>query len=123
METLFQESVQAFAHELDNTVPVGRTGFLRQSLMASTTGLPRVSSAGPIEGQSYTVDFAAIEAAIFEAAEKRGSVFLGYTARYAEFLEFGTQHIAPRGWVRAAVQRWPDIVENKAGEVKRQFGL
>jgi hypothetical protein len=85
------------------------TGFLRASLMASTSAMPRINpSARPTEGGTYQV--ADISAALlnFQMGE---TLYIGYTASYAAYREYGTRGQPPDAFVRLAAQRWPATVK------------
>ena len=127
-ERIFKESVQELANRVQTTRSAGGrmrvdTGFLRASLMASTTAMPLIDpKMGPVEGQAYVFDAGVIEA-IIAGSELGDTIYLGYTAAYATHREYGARGQAPDAFVRTAAQQWPQIVDEKAAELKSRLGL
>ncbi|GAA2867457.1 hypothetical protein GGQ99_001291 [Aminobacter niigataensis] len=120
LEAVFKEAAQELVSQLNQLVPVGETGFLRSSLMASTTAMPSLTRANP--GISVPGDLGDI-LLVINSADLGDTIYLGYTADYAAFVHFGAQGRSPRPWVTMVAQRWETIVAEKAGEVKRRLGL
>lgn len=127
-EAIFKESVQELVAEAQKPRSVGGhmrvdTGFLRASLLASTSAMPVINPAArPVEGKSYGYDGSEISAVI-AGSELGQTIHLGYTASYAAFREFGSNGQAPDAFVRSAAQRWPQIVNAKTNELKSRLGL
>lgn len=134
-EAILKESAQELAEEADGLLvdliyrapvsPSGyrRTGFLRSSLMASTASMPAINPmANPAENGTYTFDGAEISAVI-AGAELGRPIYMGYVASYAAFQHYGANGRPGRPWVELAAQRWPQIVEKKANELKARLGL
>jgi hypothetical protein len=127
-EAVFKESVQELANRVQTTRNAGGrmrvdTGFLRASLMASTSAMPLIDpKKGPVEGQTYAFDAEVIEAVI-AGSELGDTIYLGYTAAYAAHREYGARGQAPDAFVRTAAQQWPQIVDEKAAELKSRLGL
>lgn len=119
LEAVFKESAQELVSQLTELAPVD-TGFLRASLMASTTAMPQMTRANP--GAPVPQDLGDI-VLVIAGAEIGDTLFLGYTSNYAGHVHFGTQGRAPRPWVTMVAQRWIAIVEAKAAEVKARLGL
>ncbi|GAA2817231.1 bacteriophage HK97-gp10 putative tail-component [Aminobacter aminovorans] len=120
LEAVFKEAAQELVSQLNQLVPVGETGFLRSSLMVSTTAMPTLTRANP--GMSVPADLGDI-LLVINSADLGDTIYLGYTANYAAFVHFGAQGRTPRPWVTMVAQRWEMIVAEKAGEVKRRLGL
>jgi hypothetical protein len=120
LEAVFKEAAQELVSQLNQLVPVGETGFLRSSLMASTTAMPTLTRANP--GMSVPADLGDI-LLVINSADLGDTIYLGYTANYAAFVHFGAQGRTPRPWVTMVAQRWEMIVAEKAGEVQRRLGL
>jgi hypothetical protein len=97
-----------------------RTGFLRASLLASSSAMPALNRSNP--GAAATPDFGQIEAVI-AGSDLGDTIYLGYTAEYGAHVHYGANGQAPRPWVTMAAQRWPAIVDAKAAEVRQAFGL
>lgn len=127
-EAVFKESVQEVVSEMQTPRAMGGrmrvdTGFLRASLMGSTSMMPPINpSAKPVEGQAYGYDAGSIEAVI-AGADLGQTLFFGYTAAYAGHREYGARGQAPDAFVRTAAQKWPQIVDAKAAELKSRLGL
>ena len=119
LEAVFKEAAQELVSQLSQLAPVD-TGFLRASLMASTTAMPRLNRANP--GMAMPADLGGIMLVI-NSADLGDTIYLGYTANYASFVHFGAQGRAPRPWVTMVAQRWEMIVAEKATEVRRRLGL
>ena len=127
-EAIFKEAAQAVVEEMQTPVSEGGrmrvdTGFLRNSLMASTAAMPPiVKGKVPAEGASYGFDMGQVEAVI-AGAELGQTLYFGYTAAYSLAREFGANGQPPDGFVRSAAARWPSIVDEKARELKGRLGL
>ncbi len=133
-EAIFHESAQQLAHEADQllsqSVYAGpqspnyrRTGFLRASLMASTSQMPSINPAAePAEGGSYTYSGAEISAVI-AGSEIGRPLYYGYVAAYAAHVHYGTSKMVGRPWVTMTAQRWPAIVARAEAELKARLGL
>ena len=135
-EAIFKEAAQELADQVDQTLvqmvygapvsPSGyrRTGFLRSSLMASTTSMPVINAAANPAGEgSYTYNGEEI-AAVIAGAELGGPpIFMGYVAAYSGMVHAGVNGRPPRPWVTLAAQRWDSIVADKAAELKKRLGL
>jgi hypothetical protein len=134
-EAVFKESAQELAQLVDAILvqlvysqpisPSGyrRTGFLRSSLMASTSQMPTINpAANPAEGASYAYNGEEI-AAVIAGAELGDTINMGYVAAYSAMVHYGANGRAPRPWVTLAADRWPMIVDAKAAELKSRLGL
>ncbi len=100
-----------------------KTGFLQESLMASTATMPSIKAASrPVEGRTYKFDFGIIEAVI-AGASLEDDLYFGYTAAYAGHQEYGAQGRPGVGFVRLAAQNWPVHVNRNAETVRKAFGL
>lgn len=132
LEVIFKESAQELVSQLDqllvdmvyNGPPAAsgykRTGFLRASLMASTTAMPTLSRANP--GVSVPADLGDV-ILVINGADLGDVLYLGYTANYAAYVAFGARGAAPRPWVDLVAQRWIMIVDEVAARVKQRLGL
>ncbi|RVH12770.1 HK97 gp10 family phage protein [Sinorhizobium meliloti] len=127
VEAIFKEATQEVVEEMQRPVGQGGrmrvdTGFLRASLLASSTSMPAISAAKPVEGGTYTPDFGQVEAVI-AGADVGDTLYFGYTASYAGYREYGANGQPADGFVRLAAQNWPIIVDRKAAELKARLGL
>ena len=119
---VLREASRGVAHEV--TLPKDEggpmpvvTGNLRNSLAASTTGMPPVRWGRRIKGA--TSDFAPNQGqieAVIGGAEIGQTVFLGFQAPYAQRVE------RVHGFVRLTAQRWTEIVEQAVRTVKGWTG-
>lgn len=134
-EAILKESAQELASEGDQLLvdlvyrapvsPSGyrRTGFLRASLMASTSGMPAINPAAqPAENGNYSFDAAEITA-VLASAQIGQTIYMGYVAGYAAHVHYGANGRPGRPWVELAAQRWPQIVDRKTRELKTRLGL
>lgn len=130
-EAIFKASAQALASEMTDLVTqlvyqspespdYRRTGFLRASLVASTSAMPVLSLSNP--GGSFVTDQGAIELVI-AGSELGDTIYLGHTARYGAYVHYGANGRPARPWVDMAAQRWQAIVSEKAAELRRRLGL
>lgn len=119
LEVVFKESAQELVSQLTELAPVD-TGFLRASLMASTSAMPQLTRVNP--GVPVPSDLGDI-VLVINGADLGDTIFLGYTANYAAYVHYGARGNPPRPWVTMAAQRWESIVASKAAEVKARLGL
>ena len=119
LTAVFRQSAQAVAGEVKKPVAAGgnmrvKTGFLRASLMASTSQMPSINpEAKPATGaadNSYSEDQNVT--LIIAGADIGQTIYLGFTAAYARPREYED------GFVRLTAQRWPQIVEECARLIK-----
>jgi hypothetical protein len=131
LEAVFKESAQELVSQLDQLLAdevyakpqapgYKRTGFLRASLMASTSVMPTLSRANP--GAPVPADLGDV-ILVINGADLGDTIYLGYTANYAAYIHYGANGTTPRPWVTMVAQRWVMIVEAKAAEVKSRLGL
>jgi len=131
IEAVFRESVQELVEQADQlltqmvyeTPPAAsgykRTGFLRSSVQISTASMPLANRP---QGTPDTGYMAEIEAQI-EGAEVGVTLYVGWTANYSGFVHYGANGTPPKPWVSLVAQRWQQIVDAKAAELKsRLFG-
>jgi hypothetical protein len=117
MTAVFRESAQRVASISSNGVPVD-TGFARASVRASLSEMPQIIDGSKGEaGQSYPFDMGNVTLTIADA--KIGDhIFIGWTAGYVIYLEYGHSKQAPAGFVRLAAEQWPQIVSEVTAEAK-----
>lgn len=127
-EAIVKESAQEVVSKMQTPRGAGGrmrvdTGFLRASLLASTTAMPQiVPGSHPAPGSAHAYDGVSIEAVI-AGSELGQTLFFGYTAGYAAHREFGARGQPPDAFVRTAAQMWPAIVGEKTAELKSRLGL
>lgn len=119
LDIVFKEAAQEVVSQLNLLTPVD-TGFLRASLRASTSAMPALSLANP--GGTFTADSGEI-VLVIAGAELGDTIYLGYTAKYGAYVAYGANGRPGRPWVDMVSQRWAQIVQQKAAEVKSRLGL
>lgn len=119
-QLIFQESAQELVSQMTALVPVD-TGFLRASLRASTTAMPVMSLENPGAG-AFNLDAGEISLVI-AGADIGDTIYLGYTANYGAYIHYGANGRAGRPWVAMVAQRWQQIVNEKAAEVRSRLRL
>lgn len=132
LDVIFRESAEELVRVMDLLLveavyyrppaPSGyrRTGFLRASLVASTTAMPMLTRDNP--GAAVPADLGDV-VLVINGAELGDTIYLGMTAKYAPMVHYGANGVAGRPWIDMAAQRWPQIVAQKASEVKTRLGL
>ena len=126
LRAVFRESVKRTVTIMQT--PVGRggnmpidTGFLRASIRASLTVMPTLNMVRGADAV-WTYDQNQIVLTI-AAAELGQTVYIGYTANYAGYIEFGTKFMPPRGYVANAVRQWPHTVTQVVADLKNRVAL
>src|SRR5690242_9302067 len=104
---VFRESTQRVASKAANGVPVD-TGFARASVRASLESMPQGDQEKPKGVQAVPFDFSDVVLTIAKA-ELDDTIYIGWTANYAIYLEYGHSAQAPAGFVRIAAEQWPQI--------------
>lgn len=127
LRAVFRESTQRVASKAANGVPVD-TGFARASVRASLESMPLADMQAPpkppghVQGQViYPYDGSEITLTIAHA-ELKDTIFIGWSANYAIYLEYGHSNKAPSGFVRIAAEQWPQIVAEVSAELKGRIG-
>lgn len=121
MEAVWKESSQRTVSLAQSYVPVD-TGFLRASVRAAIDSMPPIEAGSrPVDGGAYNYTGAQITGVI-SGAELGQTIFVGYTAGYAGFVEYGTSRMAPRAFVGRAAEQWSITVSQVAGELKGRAG-
>lgn len=94
------------------------TGFLRRSLMESTSAMPRINpKAVPGEVANYSAPPAV--SLVIAGWEMGQPLYMGFTAAYAAYREYGTSSQPPDAFVRTAAAQWRQIVSRNAAKVRR----
>lgn len=127
LEAVFKESVQELASVASLPRSAGGrmrvdTGFLRASLMASTSQMPSINPAArPVDGATYVPD-GQVELVIL-GADIGQTIYMGWTASYAAHREYGANGQPGDHFLETAAQQWPAIVDRTAAQVKSRLGL
>lgn len=112
---VWQLSVLQLAHIMNlpegrgGNMPV-RTGFLRSTLVASTSPIAIASAERPDDRGPYVYNPVAVERVVM-GAKVGERLYIGYLADYVWAAEFGTRNYAGHAFQRLAVQRWDGIVQ------------
>lgn len=115
MLAVYKGSVQEFVSRAQARCPID-TGFARASIRVSTESMPQIdplSRGNP--GVSYTYDPSQIILQI-NSLQPGQTAYIGWTANYVIFLEWGHSKQAPSGFIGVTALEWPQIV---AGEIEK----
>lgn len=123
---VFRDSSQsvsdAMTDNLSGVLVNVQTGFLRASQQASLEAMPQIEAKGyPDPGASYQFDAGEI-ALVIANAQLGDTIYLGFTAAYGPFVEYGTSKMAGRGFVRLAAIQWDGVVTRSAAAAKSRVG-
>ncbi len=122
-EAVFHESAERVVAEMQKPMGEGGrmrvdTGFLRASLMASTSQMPAIRpNAKPVPDQKYGFDMGPISLVI-NGADLGATIYAGYVAGYAIYREYGANGQAPDAFVRTAAAKWSQIVSEVIKDAK-----
>ena len=127
LTAVMRESTQRTVSEAQANVPVD-TGFLRASVRASLEAMPpqqetpgHVEGRAPHSGPLFSYDGSDVVLTIANA-KLDDTIYIGWTANYAAFVEFGTSRMAPRAFLRSAAEQWPQTVKQVSEELKSRAG-
>jgi hypothetical protein len=132
LEAVFKEAAQELVSQMDQLLadmvydapPAAsgykRTGFLRASLMASTTAMPQLTRDNP--GVSVPADLGDV-VLVINGADLGDTLFLGYSAGYSYHVFAGANGQPPKPWVTLAAQRWTSIVDEVSARVRQRLSL
>ncbi len=131
IEAVFRESVQELVEQADQILTqmvyeappalsgYKRTGFLRSSVKVSTASMPLANRP---QGTPHTGYMTEVEVQI-AGADLGETIYVGWTANYAGYVHYGANGMSPKPWVSLVAQRWQQIVDAKASELKSRLGL
>lgn len=115
MMAVFKGSAQEFVSRAQARIPVD-TGFARASVRASLEEMPLINElAHGDKNKNYSFDLSQIVLTI-NAAKPGQTIYVGWTANYVIFLEWGHSDQAPNGFLGVTALEWPQIV---AGEIEK----
>lgn len=121
MLAVYKGSTQEFVSRAQSRIPVD-TGFARASIRASLESLPKIDpKLRGIPGQSYSVDLSQIVLTI-NSAKLGQTVYVGWTANYVQYLEWGHSDQAPNGFIGITALEWPQIVAGEIAKAKVAVG-
>lgn len=119
MTAVFRQSAQEVAEQVKRTRSEGghmrvKTGFLRSSLMASTSQMPGINPMAKPADDAADNSFAPDPGVtlVIAGADIGQTIYLGFTAAYARPREYQD------GFVRLTAQRWKQIVEESVALIK-----
>lgn len=95
-----------------------KTGFLRASLMASTSAMPLIdpNAKPPSNAADDSYDWDSNQVNLVIAGSDIGqTIYFGFTASYARYREYED------GFVRLAAQRWQQIVDANAAKAIKAY--
>lgn len=121
MEAIWKEASQRTVSLAQSYVPVS-TGYLRASVTAAIDSMPPIQSGSRPAGGSYNYTGAQITGVI-SGAELGQTIFVGYTAGYAGYVEYGTSRMAPRAFVGRAAEQWSITVSQVVGDLRGRAGV
>ncbi len=120
MTAVFRESTQRTVSLAQSRIPVD-TGFARASIRASLQSMPPIESGSRGTGQGYAYDPSAVTVTI-NGAQLGQTIYVGWTAGYVGYLEYGHSKQAPSGFVGIAALQWQATVSAVTQELKGRAG-
>lgn len=118
---VFRESSQRLISKMQYRIPVD-TGYARASIRVSLESMPQIDPSSRGErGGSYTYDGGEAATTIADATVN-DTIYVGYTACYVQYLEYGHSKQAPTGFVGVSAMEWPQIVAEVSAELKDRIG-
>jgi hypothetical protein len=125
---VFREATKKVVRQAQTGIPhiPVDTGFARASIRASLSSMPlidpsmaapHVKGREPRSGEIYPYDDSDVVLTI-ASANLEETIYIGWTANYVVFLEYGHSQQAPSGFVRLAAEQWPQIVSDTVNELK-----
>jgi hypothetical protein len=117
IEAVFKESTKRVVSEAQARIPVD-TGFARASIRGSLSDMPQIdpSMSRPKEGGSFSDSGEWVTT--IASARLGDTIYVGWTANYVIYLEYGSSSQAPSGFVRIAALQWQQIVAQVTAEAK-----
>lgn len=114
---VFRESVQRLVAEMQKPVARGGnmpvdTGYLRNSLLGSTTAIPTMRDQATAEADQI--------AATISGLDIGDTFYAGWTANYARHVHYGTRGRQGRLWRDLAAQKWQRIVDGAATDLEKR---
>ena len=121
MLAVYKGSVQEFVSRAQSRIPVD-TGFARASIRGSLEAMPQINhlSHGDPD-KSYSVDMSQITLLI-NSAKSGQTIYIGWTANYVQYLEWGHSDQAPYGFIGVTALEWPQIVAGEIAKAKASVG-
>lgn len=117
MTAVFHESTQRVTALAQSRIPID-TGYARASVQASLQAMPPINPASKNETGNAVGDNFGVISAVIAGARLGQTIYIGWTAAYVGFLEYGHSKQAPSGFVRISAMEWPTIVNQVAEEAR-----
>lgn len=116
---VFKQSTQTLVSKMQQRIPVD-TGYARSSIVASLDAMPEINPGSRgVKGAAYSYDGSDVVVTI-AGATISDTIYVGYTASYVQYLEYGHSNQAPTGFVGISAMEWPKIVEQVSAELKNR---
>ena len=128
LEAIVHEAAQSVVDDMQTAVGNGGnmpvdTGFLRASLLASSSSMPQISEANVgAKDSSYSYSSGPVSLVINDTPIG-GTLYCGYTAAYAAHVNYGSNGRAGRLFVELAAQKWPQFVKQAEERAAQAFGV
>jgi len=121
MLAVYKGSIQEFVSRAQRRIPVD-TGFARASIRGSTEQMPPIDpDLHGAPGQNYSFDFSSI-ILLINSAQPGQTIYIGWTANYIQYLEWGHSDQAPNGFIGVTALEWPEIVSGEIEKAKSRVG-
>jgi len=122
---VFRESTKRLVSKMQARIPID-TGFARSSIRASLDVMPIIDpgASGPKRPPNSSGILVAYDGAdiilTIAKATLEDTIYVGYTASYVQYLEWGHSQQAPTGFVGISALEWPQIVRQVSEELKNR---
>jgi hypothetical protein len=113
---VFRKSTERVVSKMQGRIPRD-TGFARASIRASLESMPMIDPASHGDRhKSYAYDPGMVTLVI-ASATLEDTIYIGWTANYVTYLEYGHSSQAPTGFVGISAEEWPQIVEQTSADL------
>jgi len=116
---VFRESSKRVISNCQERIPID-TGYARASIQVSLDGFVPTEARSNRDADKRYADTTPVAIAVIAGATLEDTIFIGWTANYAIFLENGHSQQAPGGFVAISAQEWPFIVAQVTAEAKER---
>lgn len=121
MMAVYKGSVQELVSRAQSRIPVD-TGFARASIRASFAEMPKIDqNAQAVPGKTYNPDLSQVLLMI-NSSKSGQTIYIGWTANYVQYLEWGHSDQAPNGFIGITALEWPEIVNREIAKAKASVG-
>lgn len=119
MMAVYKGSVQELVSRAQLRIPVD-TGFARASIRGSFDKMPSIEDARGDPDKTYRIDMSSITLLI-NSAKPGQTIYIGWTANYVQYLEWGHSQQAPNGFIGVTALEWPQIVASEIEKAKARI--